>query len=68
MEHVVVVRRTGEEVPWTPGRDHWWHELMEAAPDRCDPEPMEAEEPLFILYTSGSTGKPKGCCTPRAAT
>ena len=59
-EHVVVVRRTGEEVPWTPGRDHWWHELMEAAPDRCDPEPMEAEEPLFILYTSGSTGKPKG--------
>ena len=60
VEHVVVVRRTGEEVPWTPGRDHWWHELMEAAPDRCDPEPMEAEEPLFILYTSGSTGKPKG--------
>ncbi|TBH21463.1 acetate--CoA ligase [Thermus thermamylovorans] len=60
IEHVVVVRRTGEEVPWTPGRDHWWHELMEGAPDRSDPEPMEAEEPLFILYTSGSTGKPKG--------
>ncbi|WP_135255555.1 acetate--CoA ligase [Thermus caldilimi] len=60
VEHVVVVRRTGEEVPWTPGRDHWWHELMEAVSDRCDPEPMEAEEPLFILYTSGSTGKPKG--------
>ncbi|TFU26648.1 acetate--CoA ligase [Thermus tengchongensis] len=60
VEHVVVVRRTGEEVPWTPGRDHWWHELMEAASDRCEAEPMEAEEPLFILYTSGSTGKPKG--------
>ncbi len=60
VEHVVVVRRTGEEVPWTPGRDHWWHELMEAASDRAEAEPMEAEEPLFILYTSGSTGKPKG--------
>ncbi|RTH15697.1 acetate--CoA ligase [Thermus scotoductus] len=60
VEHVVVVRRTGEEVPWTPGRDHWWHELMEAVSDRCEAEPMEAEEPLFILYTSGSTGKPKG--------
>ena len=60
VEHVVVVRRTGEEVPWTPGRDHWWHELMEAVSDRAEAEPMEAEEPLFILYTSGSTGKPKG--------
>ncbi|MFN4231651.1 acetate--CoA ligase [Thermus sp.] len=60
VEHVVVVRRTGEEIPWTPGRDHWWHELMEAASDRAEAEPMEAEEPLFILYTSGSTGKPKG--------
>ena len=60
VEHVVVVRRTGEEVPMTPGRDHWWHELMEVVSDRADPEPMEAEEPLFILYTSGSTGKPKG--------
>ncbi|WP_105317466.1 acetate--CoA ligase [Thermus tenuipuniceus] len=60
VEHVVVVRRTGEEVPWTPGRDHWWHELMEVVSDRAEAEPMEAEEPLFILYTSGSTGKPKG--------
>ena len=60
VEHVVVVRRTGEEVPWTPGRDHWWHELMETVSDRAEAEPMEAEEPLFILYTSGSTGKPKG--------
>ncbi|MER3536976.1 MAG: acetate--CoA ligase [Thermus sp.] len=60
IQHVVVVRRTGEEVPMTPGRDHWYHELMEAVEDRCEPEPMEAEDPLFILYTSGSTGKPKG--------
>ncbi len=60
VQHVVVVRRTGQEVAMTPGRDHWWHELMEVASDRLDPEPMEAEEPLFILYTSGSTGKPKG--------
>ncbi len=60
IQHVVVVRRTGEEVPITPGRDHWYHELMEAVEDRCEPESMEAEDPLFILYTSGSTGKPKG--------
>ncbi len=60
VEKVIVVRRTGEEIPWTEGRDLWWHELMEGAEDRCEAEPMEAEEPLFILYTSGSTGKPKG--------
>ncbi|GIW27644.1 MAG: acetyl-coenzyme A synthetase [Meiothermus sp.] len=60
IEHVVVVRRTGHEVHMEPGRDHWYHELMaNAAPD-CPPEPMDAEDPLFILYTSGSTGKPKG--------
>jgi len=44
----------------TPGRDHWWHELMSAASPVCEPEHMDAEDPLFILYTSGSTGKPKG--------
>jgi len=60
IEQVVVVRRTGHEVRMEPGRDHWYHELMaNAAPD-CPPEPMDAEDPLFILYTSGSTGKPKG--------
>ncbi|GIW30831.1 MAG: acetyl-coenzyme A synthetase [Meiothermus sp.] len=60
IEQVVVVRRTGHEVHMEPGRDHWYHELMaNAAPD-CPPEPMDAEDPLFILYTSGSTGKPKG--------
>jgi acetyl-CoA synthetase len=57
---VLVVRRTGNQVPWTQGRDLWLHdEIMKVSPD-CPPEPMSAEDPLFILYTSGSTGKPKG--------
>ena len=56
----IVVRRTGGEIGWVPGRDHWYHELMANASDECPPEPMNAEDPLFILYTSGSTGKPKG--------
>ncbi len=60
VDKVIVVRRTGAEVPMQPGRDLWWHDLMREAPPRCDPEPMDAEDPLYILYTSGSTGKPKG--------
>jgi acetyl-CoA synthetase len=60
IEQVVVVRRTGHEVHMEPGRDHWYHELMAVASPDCPPEPMDAEDPLFILYTSGSTGKPKG--------
>jgi acetyl-CoA synthetase len=60
VQHVVVVRRTGEAVPFTAGRDHWWHELMAAASPICPAEPLDAEHPLFILYTSGTTGKPKG--------
>ncbi|MBK5969761.1 MULTISPECIES: acetate--CoA ligase [Thiorhodovibrio] len=56
----LVIQRTGGDVVWTEGRDLWYHEAMaEASPD-CEPEPMDAEDPLFILYTSGSTGKPKG--------
>ncbi len=62
VEKVVVVRRIGERanVTMQPGRDLWWHELMAEAAPVCPPEPMDAEDPLFILYTSGSTGKPKG--------
>jgi len=56
----VVVRRTGEAVAMKEGRDVWYHDICEAADDTCEPEEMNAEDPLFILYTSGSTGKPKG--------
>ena len=57
---VVVVRRTGGKVDWDETRDLWYHEATAAASEVCPPEPMDAEDPLFILYTSGSTGKPKG--------
>ena len=60
VESVVVVRRTGNAVAMTAGRDHWYHELAAAVPADCPPEEIGAEDPLFILYTSGSTGKPKG--------
>jgi acetyl-CoA synthetase len=56
----LVVRRTGQQVDWREGVDHWYHEEAEKASSWCPPEPMNAEDPLFILYTSGSTGKPKG--------
>ncbi|MBF0157285.1 MAG: acetate--CoA ligase, partial [Magnetococcales bacterium] len=54
------VRHTGGAVDWREGRDVWYHEAVAAAPAECLAEPMEAEDPLFILYTSGSTGRPKG--------
>ncbi|TGY90540.1 acetate--CoA ligase [Marinicauda algicola] len=57
---VLVVKHTGANVKFVAGRDHWHHELALEVDARCDPEPMAAEDPLFILYTSGSTGKPKG--------
>jgi len=62
VKNAVIVKRGGNEVSLKGGRDHWWHELM-AADDITavnEPEPMDSEDPLFILYTSGSTGKPKG--------
>lgn len=58
--HVVVVRRSGADVPFTPGRDHWYDDIVDAADPYCPPVEVGAEDPLFVLYTSGSTGKPKG--------
>ncbi|NMG38130.1 acetate--CoA ligase [Chelativorans sp. ZYF759] len=60
VKHVLVVRRTGGKVGWAHGRDLWYHDEIREVDAKCPPEPMKAEDPLFILYTSGSTGKPKG--------
>ncbi|MGI3131795.1 acetate--CoA ligase [Halopseudomonas pachastrellae] len=57
---VITVRRTGAEVAWSEGRDIWYDEAIAGVSADCPPEPMDSEDPLFILYTSGSTGKPKG--------
>jgi len=63
VRHSVVLHRTGGEVAWAEGRDHWWHELVEGESDdpaSCPCEPMDAEDLLYLLYTSGTTAKPKG--------
>ncbi|TBN57201.1 acetate--CoA ligase [Glaciihabitans arcticus] len=60
IEHVLVVKRTGDDVPFTEGRDVWWHDVVDNAPDTHEPKYFDAETPLFIIYTSGTTGKPKG--------
>ena len=60
VKKMVVVKRTGGNIAWEEGRDVWYHDVMAKASADCPPEPMDAEDPLFILYTSGSTGKPKG--------
>ena len=60
IDHVVVVRRGGNEIEMVDGRDHWYHDLIAAADGDCPAEPMDSEQLLFLLYTSGTTGKPKG--------
>ncbi|MDQ3728688.1 MAG: acetate--CoA ligase [Actinomycetota bacterium] len=60
LEHIIVLDRCGTEPPMTEGRDVFWQEALADANPECEPEPMDSEDPLFILYTSGSTGKPKG--------
>ncbi|MCA3285227.1 MAG: acetate--CoA ligase [Roseomonas sp.] len=60
IQNVIVARNTGGSVEMMSGRDHWWDAITAGQPETCEPEPMGAEDPLFILYTSGSTGKPKG--------
>ncbi len=60
IETVMVLKHTAIPVPMREGRDRWWHDVVENQPPTCDPVPVNAEHPLFLLYTSGSTGKPKG--------
>ncbi|UYM18742.1 acetate--CoA ligase [Endozoicomonas euniceicola] len=60
VRNVLVVKHSGGDINWVEGRDHWYHTLTAAQPAVCEPEIMEAEDPLFILYTSGSTGQPNG--------
>ncbi len=68
VQSVLVVRRCGNPVTMVEGRDTWWREAWEGAPNRHEAKAFDAEHPLFILYTSGSTGKPKGVLHTSRAT
>ena len=60
LQHMIVLRRTGQAIKMKEGRDHWWHKLIDQQSDECETEKTSAEDPLMIIYTSGTTGKPKG--------
>ena len=60
VKNTIVIKRTGSQIDWNKSRDLWYEDLVKEVSSACDPEPMDSEDPLFILYTSGSTGKPKG--------
>ncbi|HET9017709.1 MAG TPA: AMP-binding protein [Thermomicrobiaceae bacterium] len=60
VEHILVYRRTGADVPWTAGRDIWWHDAVAGQPERLDTEQTSGDDPYMIIYTSGTTGRPKG--------
>jgi acetyl-CoA synthetase len=60
LQHMIVLKRTGQPIKMNAGRDHWWHELVNSQSDVCETEQTSAEDPLMIIYTSGTTGKPKG--------
>ena len=60
VKHVLVYKRLGREIPWTAGRDQWWHDLIAGESDQCPALPVEADRPCLLIYTSGTTGRPKG--------